>query len=66
MSERKALTVGELSRQLGIPIHRVEYLIRSRNICPEQRAGCARVFTQQDLCRLRQELETQTGSDRVG
>lgn len=43
------LTVGELAKRLDVPIHRVEYLIRSRNLQPAQRAGNNRVFTESDL-----------------
>jgi predicted DNA-binding transcriptional regulator AlpA len=43
-----ALTVGELARRIGCPVHKIEYLIRSRNIQPIQRAGNARVFSEKD------------------
>ena len=45
----RALTVGEIARRLGYPLHRVQYVIRSRNIEPQQRAGNARVFSESDL-----------------
>ena len=51
-----APTVGEISRRLGVPLHRVEYVIRSRNIRPTARAGNARLFTEADVCRIRSEL----------
>ena len=44
--EPQALTVGEIARRLGCPVHRIEYLIRSRGMRPSYRAGNARVFTQ--------------------
>ncbi len=37
-------TVGEIARRLGVPTHRVEYIIRSRDIQPFGWAGNARVF----------------------
>lgn len=37
-------TVAEISRQLGVPPHRIEYVIRSRRIRPVRRAGNARLF----------------------
>jgi len=48
-TEAKALTVGEIARRLKCPIHRVEYVIRSRSLRPHQRAGNARVFTESDV-----------------
>lgn len=50
------LTVGEIARRLGQPLHRVEYLIRSRNIRPAGWAGHARVFRDADLGRIASEL----------
>jgi DNA-binding transcriptional MerR regulator len=47
-----SLTVGVLAKRLGIPIHRVEHLIRSRNIKPTSRAGNSRVFSESDLTKL--------------
>ena len=52
----KALTVGEISRRIGCPIHRVEYLLRSRNIKPVFRAGNARVFSETTLEFLQNEI----------
>lgn len=50
------LTVGEIAQRLGVPLHRVEYLIRSRGISPRSRAGQLRVFTEEDVLRLAEEL----------
>jgi DNA-binding transcriptional MerR regulator len=50
------LTVGEIARQLGEPIHRVEYLVRARNLQPVSRAGIARVFTQADVQLIASEI----------
>jgi hypothetical protein len=49
-------TVGEIARRLNKPLHRVEYVIRSRNIAPFGRAGSARVFTDADLAYIASEL----------
>lgn len=38
-------TVGELARRAGVPVHRVTYVIETRGILPEGRAGQARVFS---------------------
>ncbi|MBC8351706.1 MAG: hypothetical protein H8E66_06935 [Planctomycetes bacterium] len=50
------LTVGEIARRLDQEVHRVEYVIRSRNIRPVSWAGHARVFRDSDLERIGSEL----------
>ena len=52
----KLLTVGEITRRLNEPAHRVEYVIRSRNIREAGRAGAYRVFTEADCEYIRHEL----------
>ncbi len=49
-------TVGEIARRIGQPVHRVEYVIRSRNIQPTGIAGNARVFSDADVERIAGEL----------
>lgn len=57
----QALTVGEIARQAGCPVHRIEYIIRSRGILPVQRAGNARVFALGDVEYITDEVKkTQT------
>lgn len=61
-------TVGEISRRLGVPLHKVEYVIRARGIHASGRAGNARVFTEADLERIASELrriraESPTGGE---
>jgi DNA-binding transcriptional MerR regulator len=51
-----APTVGEIARRLGVPLHRVEYLIRARGIRPASRAGNARVFAEADIKLIAGEL----------
>jgi len=50
------LTVGEIARRLDQALHRVEYVIRSRNIRTAGWAGHARVFRDADLVRIAAEL----------
>lgn len=52
-----ALTVGEIARQTNQPVHRIEYIIRSRNIQPNQRAGNARVFSKSDFEFIASEIK---------
>ena len=49
-------TIGEISRRLGVPSHRVEYVIRARGIQPCGWAGNARVFSSEDVDRIADEL----------
>lgn len=51
-----APTVGEIARRLQAPLHRVEYVIRSRSIQPASRAGNARVFSEADVDHIAGEL----------
>ena len=46
------LTIGEIARRLNEPIHRVEYVIRSRAIAANSIAGTLRVFDEADLDRI--------------
>jgi hypothetical protein len=58
MSEtRTALTIGVISKLLNCPIHKIEYLIRAREIQPMERAGNLRVFSSDVLDVLKKELE---------
>ena len=52
------LTVGEIARRLDTKVHRIEYIIRSRNIEATGWAGHARVFTDATLGSHRQRTET--------
>ena len=49
-------TVGEIARRLNRPLHRVEYVIRSRDIKPAATAGNARVFSEADVDHIESEL----------
>lgn len=40
----EALTVGVIARLLGVPIHRVTYIIRTRALTPRAKAGSAFIF----------------------
>ncbi|NND98815.1 MAG: hypothetical protein HKN47_15960 [Pirellulaceae bacterium] len=50
------LTVGEIARRTDTKIHRIEYIIRSRNIQPIGWAGHARVFAEASLDHIASEL----------
>ena len=51
------LTVGEIARRLGVPLHRVEYVLRTRGqVRPLGRAGHARVYSESDVRFIASEL----------
>ena len=54
---KRLLTIGEIASQLGVPAHRVGYVIRTREIIPAGRAGISRVFSDADLARIDSELK---------
>jgi DNA-binding transcriptional MerR regulator len=50
------LTVGVIAERLGVPVHRITYVIESRSIRPAGRAGNAKVFTEADVQHIAGEL----------
>lgn len=50
-------TVGEIARRLHVPVHRVEYLLKSRRREPAAKAGNLRVFAEEDVAWLAVELQ---------
>ena len=58
MSEAVSIvpTVGAIARRLGKPIHRIEYVIRARNIEASGRAGNCRIFTDADVAFIAAEI----------
>jgi hypothetical protein len=51
------LTIGEIARRLSEPIHRVEYILRTRNIRPVGIAGNCRVYAEESIDRIAAELQ---------
>ena len=49
-------TVGTIADRLGQPLHRIEYVIRSRCISPSGRAGNSRVFSEEGVKWIASEL----------
>jgi hypothetical protein len=50
------LTVGVIADRLNEPIHRIEYVLRTRDIRPSGIAGNARVYDEAGLERIAEEL----------
>jgi hypothetical protein len=52
-------TLGKVAQQLQVPIHRVQYILRSRaHINPVATAGRLRLFNQQTIELIKAEIET--------
>lgn len=62
IANQNLLTVGEVAETLGVPIYRLQYLIRTRNIKPVQRAGILRLFTSDQLELIRAEIQSTCGN----
>ncbi|MCG3124662.1 MAG: hypothetical protein GIKADHBN_03137 [Phycisphaerales bacterium] len=49
-------TVGVIAARLGVPPHRVEYVLRTRAITPSGWAGNARVYDEAAVTHIKSEL----------
>ena len=49
-------TVGEIARRFGVPVHKVEYVVRARQVQPIGWAGNARIFSEAAVDRIGGEL----------
>jgi DNA-binding transcriptional MerR regulator len=56
MANPVMLTSGEIARRLGQPIHRIEYVLRTRKIPAKATAGNCRVYDESDVERIREIL----------
>ena len=50
-------TIGAIARRLGQPLHRVQYVVRTRQIRPCGRAGNVRVFPEETIEAVDAELQ---------
>lgn len=57
MAPIRLFTLGEISRQLDQPIHRVRYVIQSREIAAHAVASHFRCWTAEDVMQIKAELE---------
>lgn len=62
---RALLTVGEIAKEIGEPLYRVKYAIDAYRIEPIQRAGIIRLFSREDIPRIKSAI-TRTASRRGG
>lgn len=59
-------TTGTIAARLGVPLHRVEYVIRAKGIRPVARAGAARVFGEEQVDAIAAALRKIEGRKREG
>lgn len=52
----EAFTIGDLAEACKAPIHRIEYLVRSRKITPLMRAGRYRLYSPKVVDTLKREM----------
>jgi hypothetical protein len=52
----KLATTGRVAEILGVPKHRIEYIVRTRGIDPRAVAGIARRFDDDAIARIRHEI----------
>lgn len=51
------LTSGKIADELGVPLHRVQHVLRTRrHIQPSARAGTLRLFDREAVAQIRHEL----------
>lgn len=61
------LTLGQLAERLGVPVHRLKYAIEQHGIHPAMRVGILRVWSEDEVPRMRGALarvaKNRRGSD---
>ena len=51
------VTVGVVAQRLGVPLHRVQHVLRTRaHIRPRARAGTFRLYSEEAVAQVRHEL----------
>lgn len=51
------LTIGEVARRLNVPVHRIQYILRTRqHLSQSARAGIIRCFDEQAIAAIQTEL----------
>lgn len=49
-------TVGEMATEIGQPLHRILYIIKSRGVEPAARVGRVRAFNREQVRAIDQEI----------
>lgn len=56
MTTEQLITASEIARALGAPLHRVNYVLATRDIEPVRRVGIIRAYPAEAADQVRQEL----------
>lgn len=56
-NEPQLLTPGRLAEALDVPLHRVQHVLKTRDIRPIARAGTLRLYNKAAVDRVREELD---------
>lgn len=51
------ITAGTMAERLGVPIHKVQYILRTRQIEPAGKAGVLRVYSEEQLAEVAANLD---------
>ena len=63
---QKLSTVGQLAQVLGVPIHRVRYIVQTRSIASVSRAGMYHMYdTEAVLPLVREELNKMHANESI-
>ena len=54
----RMLTTGQIASELGVPVHRVLYVLRSRELKADAKAGHYRLYGEKVLEEVRRELSS--------
>ena len=66
MSQAQALTVGMIAERLGCPVHKIQYILKARRISPSQRVGPLRLFDEEHVAQIGEELKRVEERKAVG
>ena len=61
MPSQTYLAVGQIAEKLGVPVHRVTYIIRTRGMTASFKAGVSRVFDERTVRRIAGEFKSMKG-----
>lgn len=59
----KLKTLCTIARELGVPLHRVQYAVLARGIKPIGRAGMLRLFDSRGVEQIAAALQVRKGAD---
>jgi predicted transcriptional regulator len=51
------LTIGDIVKQTGYPLHRIQYFLKALHIKPQCKIGPSRVFTAKDAEKIKTYIE---------